>query len=67
MPKFKSQSTKPSENGITDHPIRLKIKAIEGANKKMFIFPLFGNVVSLTNNFKPSASGCKRPIFGIET
>lgn len=62
IPKFKSQTTIPSEKGITDHPIKLKVKTSEGANKKILIFALVGNVVSFTNSFKPSARGCNKPI-----
>jgi len=57
IPKFKLQSTIPSTNGITAHPIKLKIKAKEGANKKRLKLELFGKVVSFTNNFNPSARG----------
>lgn len=61
-PKFKSQTTIPSEKGITDHPIKLKVKISEGATKKTLILALVGNVVSFTNSFKPSARGCSNPI-----
>lgn len=62
IPRFKSLKTTPSDKGITDQPTRLKIKAKEGANKNIPVFAFVGKVVSLTNNFKPSARGCKRPM-----
>jgi len=56
------QTTIPSEKGITDHPIRLNTKDKAGDNKKIPVFALVGNVVSLVNNFRPSARGCNKPI-----
>ena len=57
-----SQITIPSDKGITAHPIKLKIKVKLGAIKKIFVLVLVGKVVSLVNNFKPSAKGCVSPI-----
>jgi len=52
----------PSDKGITDHPIKLSIKDSAGESRKIRVLAVVGNVVSLVNNFKPSASGCNKPI-----
>ena len=61
-PKLMSHKTTPSEKGITAQLSILNIKNDIGANKKTAVSALVGNVVSLANNFKPSARGCVRPI-----
>jgi hypothetical protein len=66
IPKFKSQIRIPSENGITDQFIKLKIKDKAGENKKIFVFAFIGNIISLVNNFKPSENGCNKPTLEIE-
>ena len=62
IPTLISDITTCSDNGITAQPIKLKIKVIIGAIKKIVKLELLGIIVSLTNNFKPSANGCNRPI-----
>jgi len=60
-PKFRSEMTIVSDNGITAQPIKLKIKVNKGAKIKIYKFELLGKMVSLTNSFKPSAKGCNKP------
>jgi hypothetical protein len=60
-PTFRSDSTICSDKGKTAQPIKLKIKVSIGAIKNMLILELLGNIVSFTNNFKPSAKGCNKP------
>ena len=50
------------EKGITAHPIKLNKKDNTGASKKIARFELLGKVVSLTNNFNPSAKACNKPM-----
>lgn len=57
-----SQITVPFEKGTIDHPIKLNIKDKAGDIKKIKVFAVVGNVVSLLNSFKPSAKGCSKPI-----
>jgi hypothetical protein len=57
IPIFKSEITSVLDNGITAQPIKLNIKVSKGAKIKRKIFELLGKIVSLTNNFKPSANG----------
>ena len=40
---------------------RLKKNTEIGVNKKITVFALLGKIVSLKNNFKPSAIGCVKP------
>ena len=47
--------------GITAHPIKLKKRVRNGANKKRNLLALFGKMTSLTISFKASAKGCKIP------
>lgn len=61
IPKFILAKTVPSENGITAQPTKLNTNVITGAKKKRVILAEVGKVVSLTNNFNPSANGCKSP------
>ena len=53
--------TIPSPKGITAQPIKLKIKVIMGASMKSVVFALLGKILSLANNFNPSANGCSKP------
>jgi hypothetical protein len=57
-----SQIKMPLDKGIIDQLIKLKINVKAGANKKIIVFIEVGNIVSLLNNFKPSAKGCNKPI-----
>ena len=47
--------------GITDHVTNANKKVIIGANIKIIVFALLGNIVSLINNLSPSARGCNKP------
>ena len=49
------------EKGITAQPIKLKTNVSMGAIKNTDILELLGKIVSLTNNFKPSARGVSNP------
>ena len=51
----------PSSKGTTAHEIKANKKVMKGAPKKRRILELLGNTGSLTNNFNPSAKGCKIP------
>jgi hypothetical protein len=55
-------------NGITNHNNILLNRVNTGAIKYKKRFALVGIIISLRNNFKPSAIGCKNPkkpaIFG---
>ena len=57
-----SQRTTPLDIGIIDQPIKLNIKDKAGDNKNIIMFAVVGKIVSLLNNFKPSAKGCCKPI-----
>jgi hypothetical protein len=50
-----------SENGITDHPKRLKNNVNIGAKINPKVFAFVGITVSLNINFKASAIGCNKP------
>lgn len=52
----------PLDKGITAHAAVLNTKDKAGAHKKRTVSVDVGNVVSLVNNFKPSAKGCNKPI-----
>ena len=47
--------------GITAHAIKASTKVKIGDKINKNLFESSGNIVSLDNNFKPSAIGCKRP------
>jgi hypothetical protein len=61
IPKSISAKTTPYLKGITNQFKRLKKKTAIGVNKKITVFALLGKIVSLKNNFKPSAMGCVNP------
>ena len=61
IPKLISAKTFKKLNGNTVQFKKLKNKAKIGANKKITLFALLGIIVSLINNFSPSAKGCKTP------
>jgi hypothetical protein len=46
---------------IAIHPIKLKNKVKAGAQINKKLLALFGIIISLITNFKPSAKGCKIP------
>jgi hypothetical protein len=46
---------------ITHQFKKLKNKVKKGENKNKNLFALFGTIISLKINFKPSAKGCKIP------
>ena len=50
-----------SANGTTVQPIKLKTKVSIGATRNKVPLEVAGIVVSLTNNFRPSAKGCSKP------
>jgi hypothetical protein len=58
---FVSEITIFNPKGITTHPISDSRKLTIGANKKILVLAVLGKIVSLANNFNPSASGCNNP------
>ena len=48
-------------SGRAAQPIKLKLKVSTGDNINRNLLDLLGIGLSLINNFKPSANGCKRP------
>jgi hypothetical protein len=60
-PIFKSANANPFPKGTTTHPAKDNANVNTGANVKIIIFELLGKIVSLRNNFKPSANGCSSP------
>jgi hypothetical protein len=53
--------TTPSSKGITAQPIILKTKANQGASEYKSLLIPEGKIISLQNNFKPSAKACNKP------
>lgn len=54
-PKLKSVEDQPLPKGITTQLATAKPQVNIGANKKIIILALFGNILSLANSFKASA------------
>ena len=61
IPTLILASTKFSDIGITLHAIKDNPKDIMGAKTKITLLALAGIIVSLENNFTPSAKGCNNP------
>lgn len=61
IPKFKSAKIIPKFIGIIDQISKLKKKQKKGANKNNNLSAFVGKIVSLKNNFNPSAIGCNNP------
>lgn len=56
-----SAKTTPYLKGMINQFKILKKNTAIGVNKKITVFALLGKIVSLQNNFKPSAIGCVSP------
>lgn len=59
--KLDSNTLWPGYKGIIIKIYIVKKKVITGERKKIKIFELEGIIISLINNFNPSAKGCKKP------
>ena len=58
---FTSATTDPSSYGKTAQSIKEIIKPITGASRYIILLACVGRIVSLANNFIPSAKGCNNP------
>ena len=57
IPRFKSDKTIPSSNGIKAQEVKANKKVSTGAAKKITVFALLGKTGSLSKSFNPSAKG----------
>ena len=60
-PKFMSEITTPYSTGIINHNNKLKKNTKNGENKNNILSDFEGKIVSLKNNFNPSAMGWSIP------
>lgn len=56
-----SSTINPGWNGIIKNINTVKKKVIKGDIMNIKKLELEGTIISLSNNFKPSANGCKKP------